>query len=110
MALLVSALICSIAVVFSGVPAAVNDANRVHIENGREPNAGVSIAPELIIMFLIWCGSGFFLRKWFGDTEGLLILWGASMLFFAWQLMQARRSNRRYQEFLKKQPDYLVND
>jgi len=110
MALLISALICSVAVVFAGVPSAVNEANRIHIENGREPNAGVSIAPVLIIMFLIWCGAGFFLRKWFGATEGLLILWGLSLTFFLWQLNQARRSNRQYQKFLEQRPNHLPDD
>jgi hypothetical protein len=49
MLLFLVSLICSAAVLFAGIPAAVNRANMGHIKNGRKPNAGIAFMPELVI-------------------------------------------------------------
>lgn len=65
MIVFVTALICGAAIIFAGIPVAVNNANRIHIENGREPNAGVAFMPELIVIVGLWWGIGAALEYFF---------------------------------------------
>ncbi|MGJ8697982.1 MAG: hypothetical protein ACSHYF_16810 [Verrucomicrobiaceae bacterium] len=100
MLLFVAALICAVAVLFAGIPAAVNSANRIHIENGREPNAGIAFMPELIVMVGLWWGAGAALKYFFDLPIALIAMISISSLLFIWQVIQARRSNREYAQFV----------
>jgi len=100
MLLFLIALICSTAVLFAGIPAACNNANRIHIENGRKPNAGIAFMPELIVMVALWWGAGAGLKYFFGLTASLIVVLAVSAIMFIWQILEARKSNREYAQFL----------
>ncbi len=100
MLLFATALICASAILFAGIPAAVNNANRIHIENGREPNAGIAFMPELIVMVGLWWGVGAALKYFFDPPIALASILVITAVLFVWQIFQARRSNREYARFL----------
>ena len=91
---------CSIAVLFAGISAACNDANRIHIENGRKPDAGYCLMPNLIVMVVLWWGVGTGVQHFFGLPIALIVLLAISLILFVWQVISARRSNREYAQFL----------
>lgn len=95
-----TSLMCSMAVLFAGISAACNDANRVHIENGRKPDAGYSLMPNLIVMVVLWWGVGTGVQHFFGLPIALIVLLAISLNLFIWQVISARRSNREYAQFL----------
>lgn len=90
----------AIVIAFAGVPAAVNNGNRVHLLNGREPNAGVSIAPDLIVMIGIWCLGAWLVDKFWGREAAWYLVIGCSTLLLFLTIRGARKSNREYQQFL----------
>ena len=100
MLLFLTAAICSGAVLFAGIPAALNAANRVHIENDRKPEAGIAFMPELIVMICLWWGVGAALEYFFDLPTALIVVCAVSALLFIWQLLQARKSNREYAQFV----------
>ena len=100
MLLFVTALICAAAILFAGIPAAVNNANRIHIENGREPNAGIAFMPELIVMVGLWWGVGATLKYFLDLPIALIVVLGISVVLFILQVLQARKSNREYVKYL----------
>ena len=110
MLLFVTALICAAAVMFAGIPAAVNNANRIHIENGREPNAGIAFMPELIVMVVLWWGVGAALKYFFDLPIALIAMISTSSLLFIWQILQARRSAREYALFVASQDEGSASD
>ncbi len=93
LAFLVSA-ICSIAILFAGIPATLNEANKRHVENGREPNAGVSIIFSIILMPLIWWGACLGLKCFWGLTIALIVVITISIILFLWNVYIAQKSNR----------------
>jgi len=102
MLLFVTALICAAAILFAGIPAAVNNANRIHIENGREPNAGIAFMPELIVMVGLWWGVGATLKYFFDLPIALIAILVISAFLFIWQVFHARKSNREYATFISE--------
>ncbi len=100
MLLFLVSLICYGAILFAGIPAAVNRANMIHIENGRRPNAGVSFMPELIIMVALWCGVSNGMKFFWGLQITLVVVISISVMMTLWQLHLARKSNREYSLFL----------
>ena len=90
----------AIAITFASVPAAVNEGNRVHLLNGREPNAGVSIAPDLIVMIGLWCLGAWLIDHFWGRKPAWFAVTGWSTLILFLTLRRARQSNREYQQFL----------
>ena len=100
MLLFLTALICAAAILFAGIPAAVNSANRIHIENGREPNAGIAFMPELIVMVGLWWGVGATLKYFFDLPIALMSVLGISAVLFILQILQARKSSREYVRYL----------
>jgi len=100
MLLFLTAFVCATAVLFAGVPNACNIANRIHIENGREPNAGIAFMPELIVMVVLWWGTGAGIRYFFGLPASLIGLLAVSALLVIFQIIQARKSNREYALFV----------
>jgi hypothetical protein len=96
MIVFVTALICGAAITFAGIPAAVNNANRIHIENGREPNAGVAFMPELIVIVGLWWGIGAALEYFFDLPVALVSLLVVSVILFMIQILHARKSKREY--------------
>ena len=100
MLLFVTALICGAAIIFAGIPAALNNANRIHIENGREPNAGIAFMPELIVIVILWWGIGAALEYLFDIAVALVSLLVVSAVLFIIQIIQARKSKREYAVFL----------
>lgn len=104
MLLFLTALICASAILFAGIPAAVNNANRIHIENGREPNAGIAFMPELIVMVGLWWGVGAALKYFFDLPIALFAILVITAVLFVWQIFQARKSNREYAKFIATHP------
>ncbi len=100
MLLFVTALICGAAIIFAGIPAALNNANRIHIENGREPNAGIAFMPELIVIVILWWGIGAALEYFFYLAVALVSLLLVTAVLFIMQIIQARKSKREYAVFL----------
>jgi len=100
MLIFVTALICGTAIIFAGIPAALNRANRIHIENGREPNAGVAFMPELIVIVGLWWGIGTALEYFFDLPVALVSLLVVSAILFIMQIIQARKFKREYAIFL----------
>ena len=100
MLLFVTALICGAAIIFAGIPAALNNANRRHIENGREPNAGIAFMPELIVIVILWWGIGAALEYFFYLAVALVSLLLVTAVLFIMQIIQARKSKREYAVFL----------
>jgi hypothetical protein len=87
MLIFVTALICGAAIIFAGIPAALYNANRIHIENGREPNAGVAFMPELIVIVCLWWGIGAALEYFFDLPVALVSL----SIPYSYQHAQTRR-------------------
>jgi len=102
MLLVLTAFICSAAIIFAGIPAALNNANRIHIENGRKPDAGIAFMPELITMTALWWGVGAGLRHFFGLPTALVVVPGVSGILFLWQILLSLKSNREHAKFLRK--------
>ena len=100
MLLFVTALICGAAIIFAGIPAALNNANRIHIENGREPNAGIAFMPELIVIVILWWGIGAALEYFFYLAVALVSLLLVTTVLLIMQIIQARKSKREYAVFL----------
>ena len=100
MLIFVTALICGAAIIFAGIPAALNNANRIHIENGREPNAGIAFMPELIVIVILWWGIGAALEYFFYLAVALVSLLLVTAVLFIMQIIQARKSKREYAVFL----------
>jgi hypothetical protein len=100
MLIFVTALICGAAIIFAGIPAALNNANRIHIENGREPNAGIAFMPELIVIVILWWGIGAALEYFCDLAVALVSLLGVSAVLLIMQIIQARKSKREYAVFL----------
>jgi len=100
MLLFLIALISATAVLFAGIPAACNNANRIHIENGRKPDAGIAFMPELIVMVALWWGAGAGLKYFFGLPASMIVVLAVSTLMFIWQILQALKSNREYAQFV----------
>jgi hypothetical protein len=100
MLLFLTALICAGAVLFVGIPAALDRANRIHIEKGRKPDAGIAFMPDLIVMVGLWWGVGAGLQYFFGLPKALVVVVAVSAILFVWQILQARRSNREYSQFV----------
>ena len=100
MLLFVTALICGAAIIFAGIPAALNNANRIHIENGREPNAGIAFMPELIVIVILWWGIGAALEYFFYLAVALVSLLLVTAVLLIMQIIQARKSKREYAVFL----------
>lgn len=104
MLLFLTALICASAIIFAGIPAAVNNANRIHIENGREPNAGIAFMPELTVVVGLWWGVGAALKHFFDLPIALAAILVITAFLFIWQVFQARKSNREYAKFIATHP------
>ena len=100
MLIFVTALICGAAIIFAGIPAALNNANRIHIENGREPNAGIAFMPELIVSVILWWGIGAALEYFFYLAVALVSLLLVTTVLLIMQIIQARKSKREYAVFL----------
>ena len=105
MLLFLTALICAGAIFFAGIPAALNNANRIHIENNREPNAGIAFMPELIVMVGLWWGAGATLKYFFDLPIALISIFVISAIMFIWQVFQLRKSNREYARFVAERID-----
>jgi hypothetical protein len=94
------AVVFAAAILFAGVPATVNEANRVHIANGREPNAGFAFAPDLIAIVGIWCFGTWLLEHFWGRATAWSGLLAVSTLILLLSIRKSIRSNRDYQAFL----------
>ena len=110
MLLFLIAFVCATAVLAAGIPAACNNANRIHVENGREPNAGIAFMPELIVMVALWWGVGAGIRFLFGFPVSLIILAAVSAILVILQIIQASKSNREYALFLAEHELGLENN
>ena len=100
-----TALICGSAIILAGIPAALYNANRIHIENGREPNAGVAFMPELIVIVALWWGIGAALVYFFNLPVALVSLLVVSAILFIMQIVRALKSKREYAMFLAARAD-----
>lgn len=96
------AVIFASAILFAGVPVTINEANRVHIANGREPNAGFAFAPDLMAIVGIWCFGTWLLDHFWGRATAWSGLLAVSTLILLLSIRKSVRSNRDYQAFLDK--------
>ncbi|MES2980705.1 MAG: hypothetical protein V4727_00195 [Verrucomicrobiota bacterium] len=95
------AAILSVIICFAGIPAAINRGNEEHVKNGRQPNAGVAFAPDLLVMIPVWSIGTWMLDRFLGRdwAWGLLLFVSAALLGL--NLLQARRSTREYLSFIR---------
>ena len=100
MTLYLVAIVFATATVFAGIPAACNNGNRVHLLNGREPNAGVAFAPDLIVMIILWCVGAKILSRYLGATIALGSVAGFGLLILFLTIRRARISTREYNQFV----------
>jgi hypothetical protein len=101
MLLYLAAVIAATAILSAGIPAAINEANRIHIANGREPNAGVAFAPDLIVMVGLWCLGTWLMDRYLGRTASWIGLVGISMPLLLLAIHQSRKSSRYYRRFVE---------
>ena len=94
------AVIFASAILFAGVPVTINEANRNHIANGREPNAGFAFAPDLMAIVGIWCFGTWLLDHFWGRATAWSGLLAVSTLILLISIRKSIRSNRDYQAFL----------
>ena len=88
-----------IAIIFASIPTSANAGNKTHILNGREPNAGVSIFPGVILLPGLWCAAVWLLVHFFDRSVAWITLVGTSSLLLFIAIYQARRSTLDYQRF-----------
>jgi hypothetical protein len=100
MILYLVAVVIATATVFAGVPTACNNWNRVHLLNGREPNAGVAFAPDLIVAIILWCVGAKLINSYFGLPIALWSVIGCGLLVLFLTIRRARISTREYQQFV----------
>ncbi len=100
MALYLVTIVFATATVFAGVPTACNNGNRIHLLNGREPNAGVAFAPDLIVVIILWCVGAKILSRYLGEiiALGSVTCFGLLILFLT--IRRARISTREYNQFV----------
>jgi hypothetical protein len=94
------ACICCIFIIAAGIPSAVNNGNRTHIENDREPNAGVAILPDIIVMIPLWWAAGSGLDYLFGFQVAIILVISISLMIFTLSIRNSVISNREYKAFL----------
>lgn len=100
MTLYLVAIVFATATVFAGIPTACNNGNRVHLLNGREPNAGVAFAPDLIVVIILWCVGAKVLSRYLGETIALGSVAGLGLLIIFLTIRRARISTREYNQFV----------
>ena len=100
MILYLIAIVFAIATVFVGIPTACNNGNRVHLINGREPNAGWAFAPDLIVVIILWCVGAKILSRYLGETIALGLVAGFGLLILFLTIRRARISTREYNQFV----------
>lgn len=95
-------LACVLAVIvyFSGLPQALHEANRVHLENARRPDAGVSFIFGLLATIGIWCLAAWLLERHLNIPNPQVMLVCFSLLLTLWTLLSAIRSKKRYEKYL----------
>jgi len=100
MILYVVAIVFATATVFAGIPTACTNGNREHLLNGREPNAGVAFAPDLIVAIILWCGGAKLISSNFGWWIAMWTVVGCGLLVLFLTIRRARSSTREYQKFV----------
>lgn len=100
MPLYLVAIVFAIATVFAGIPGARNNANRIHLLNGREPNAGVAFAPDLIVLIILWCAGAKLASHFFGGAIALWSVIGCGSLILILTIRRSRVSTREYHRFV----------
>jgi Na+/H+ antiporter NhaD/arsenite permease-like protein len=96
-----AAVIFATAILFAGIPATINEANRVHIADGREPNAGVAFAPDLIVMTALWCLGTWLTDHFLGRSVAWIGLASTSTLLLLLAISRSRKSSRDYRRFME---------
>jgi len=56
--------------------------------------------PELIVMVGLWWGSAAGLKYYFGLPASLVTVLAVATCMFIWQILQTRKSNREYAQFV----------
>ena len=100
MTLYLVAIVFAITTVFAGIPTACNNGNRIHLLNGREPNAGVAFAPDLLVAIILWCGGAKLISSNFGWSIAMWTVVGCGLLVLFLTIRRARISTREYQQFV----------
>jgi hypothetical protein len=100
MILYLVAIVFATATVFAGIPTACNNGNREHLLNGREPNAGVAFAPDLIVAIILWCVGAKLSNHYFGGAIALWSVIGCGSLILFLTIRRARISTREYHQFI----------
>jgi hypothetical protein len=100
MLLYLSASIFALGICIASTPAAVRRANRVHVLNGRKPDAGVAVLPDAILMAMLWCAGTWGLDHFLGRTAAWGGLLGISGVLLVLTLIRSRSSAREFQRFL----------
>ncbi|WAC18649.1 hypothetical protein OVA24_15560 [Luteolibacter sp. SL250] len=89
-------------VLFTTIPAAIHEANRVHILHGRKPNAGIAFVPDLLIFIAIGCLGVCILDQFLGRTIAWVGLAGSSTAILTLSITKSVRSLRSYNKFLEE--------
>jgi hypothetical protein len=95
------ALILSVAFCVQTVVIALTLANTVHVENGREPNAGFSIVPMVPLYQLIAVGLTWVLERTVSHATLATLLILYAMLSVRW-LLSYRKARSDYERALAK--------
>ena len=97
-----AAALFSLAIFFAGIPASINEANRVHIANGRGPNAGVAFVPDLVLMVALWCIGTWLMDHFFGRYAAWIGMISVSMLLLFFGIARSWRSTCSYRRFIEE--------
>jgi hypothetical protein len=100
MILYLVAIVFAITTVFAGISTACNNGNRIHLLNGREPNAGVAFAPDLLVAIMLWCGGAKLISSNFGWPIAMWTVVECGILVLFLTIRRARISTREYQQFV----------
>ena len=91
-----AALIFAVMVLFSSFPTRLCRANRVHLENNREPNAGIAFMPELITLVVIWLVATAVIKNVASTQTAWITLCVVSALFLLYNFTSSVISIRSY--------------
>ena len=100
MTLYLVAMVFAIATVFAGIPTACNNGNRIHLLNGREPNAGVAFAPDLMVAIILWCLGAKLANHFFDEAIAFWSVIGCDSLILMLAILRSTISTREYHRFV----------
>ena len=86
----------AVVILFAGFPRALCRANRVHLENGREPNAGIAFMPDLIFVVAVWLIATGILNHFASTEIAWVSLCAVSSVLLVYNLISSGISIRSY--------------